>query len=98
MKNEVLIEIISKIYCFAAPVAIIVFMLVSGKKGVKLFGKATEKREDAKFYNVFWVIMAVLLVAFAAVCMAVNFMTVYLIVSFFVIYLALGIFCTIKMM
>lgn len=92
------LEIISKIYVFAAPVAIIVLMLVSGKKGAKLFGKATEKREDAKFYNVFWVIMAVLLAVFAAICMAVNFVTVYLIVSFFVIYLALGIFCTIKMM
>lgn len=42
--------------------------------------------------------MAVLLAAFAAICMAVNFVTVYLIIAFFVIYLALGIFCTIKMM
>lgn len=93
------LEIIAKIYVFAAPVAIIAFTILFSKKGgLKLFGKTVEKREDAKFYHIFWLIMAVLLLVFAVICMAVNFMAVYLIISFFVIYLALGIFCTIKMM
>lgn len=92
------LEIISKIYVFAVPVAIIAFVLASRKKGFKLFGKKMAKREDARFYNVFWIIMAVLLASFAAVSMIVNFLAVYLIAAFFVIYLALGIFCTIKMM
>lgn len=89
-------QIIAYVYAVAAPVAVVI-LAVLGARGKKA-GFFAKDGDDMKFYNIFRVIMAVLLLAFAIVCIFADFMTVYLIAAYFVIYLALGIFCTIKMM
>lgn len=89
-------QIISYVYAFAAPIVVVVLAILGSRKGKSaLFAK---DGGDMKFYNIFRLIMAALLLVFAIVCMLANFMAVYLIAAYFVIYLVLGIFCTIKMM